>query len=336
MATKAKRYARQEFPCETCGRILWTPGGRGSHQRKCRPVMPVDNDEGTDLSGNADWCLEDDVLLGVNGDREDDEAPMDDGEEEFFYDAEEDAVQDDMDDGDATTELPPLPAVDEATYVFYHQQINSGAASIRGPLQRIQEIDPPVLRIVKAFWNPLVNLSAAAMRVMLALLKDPLFNSHPQRVPGLTKISKQFNAAVSREQDPVSKREKKIDLRALNFPDRFTSVVFSWTCIIALCVELLLDPRISKSDNMDFKSTYDGMNFGELPSGAWWAGEEVNMSNFHCIFTINTVPHNQPYTHRHCLHCISTINTVPNNTPYTHRHCFNCISTINTVPNITP
>jgi hypothetical protein len=270
------------YPCHyTCGRSFKTPGSRGMHHVACRRKC-VDTDvvmEEVCMEAEAQEEAADDV------DRGESDGASSEEELDLYADAQEEADADDVAAGEMPAALPhpEVQAPAEGSNLFYQRQLGSGAgAFIKGPLQRVLDLPAATLRLAKAFYHPKVNLSAAGMKEMVGLVKDPLFCQNPKRVPSVASVAKDVNEAVSRDKDTAAKRTKIIDLQALRFPARFSTVAFTWTCLIALCVELLLDPRICNAENMQFEGTYDGQTYGELPTGAWWAGEEVTLCSITC------------------------------------------------------
>lgn len=261
------------FPClRSCERVFRTPGSRGMHHKACGRK-----------AGDVPMCHAEDVFMNDADEEELSEAADSaDEDPELYVDAQEEADADDVADGELPAGLPPPPEMPPAVVIgngsnlFYERQRATGGAFIKGPLQRVLDLPAATLRLAKSFYHPKVNLSKAGMAEMVGLVKDPMFCQNQKRVPSVASVVTDVNKAVSRDQDTATKRTKVIDLQALKFPARFSTIAFTWTCIIALCVELLLDPRICNAENMQFESTYDGRTYGELPSGAWWAGEEVN------------------------------------------------------------
>jgi hypothetical protein len=313
-----------EFQCTWCERVFKTPGGRGSHERVCvvanaKKVLPVTRkrkavEQEQEVEEEEEEEEEEDVFAMGPADEEyeDQYEDMDQyfdavqsEEEAAWLSIDDQAMFDDANDGVAPSELHPAPVPEsDATalqHTFYDKQLRSGGARIQGPLARVTAIPPAILAIAKTLWNPLVNLSTKGCGIVLELLKNPLFNSSPSSVPSMTTVAKELNSAVTRDKDPHTRRKKTIDVSGMGFPARFKTMVFAWTCIISLCVELLLDPRISKPENMQFSSTHDGVTYGELPSGAWWAGEQVCSS---CMYVVILI---MLYECIICCFCVCTL-----------------------------
>jgi hypothetical protein len=279
------------FPCRHCARILKSAGGRGGHERACKPAFAARARVAREAQARYDDG-DGDMEMG-NGDEDDADLPMavadvdNDVESDASGFGDEDAQPDlppdgDSDDDGSVRDLPGVPEVlaDGSTkYVFIDRQSYSlrqtGVITIDGPLQRLSKLPAQWLTALKAIWHPSVGLTIAGIIVILKLLKDPLVGNPDNGLPSWKVMSAKVASTISRDKDPATVKKKEIPLMPLGFPARFGTCLFVWTCIISACVELLLDPRICKAENMQFECTYDGETFGELPSGSWWASEKV-------------------------------------------------------------
>jgi hypothetical protein len=226
-----------------CHKSCGNGGALAMHQRFCKfnsaavPNIGGDEvDEGCWYDDDADFSMYDDSAVHVYGGEPD--LPVDlQLPVPGVYDEDPDLA---AEGNDYDSDGEPDGGYDSADSA--DTEVDDSA-----PARVLRDVDPTVTRVIEVLLGDKCDLSEAAAKEVIQLLKD--LSPNLGDLPTFDKMVKELSDAIL---IPSEQRSQTIDLVALGWPEGTPPYVFVYRSIRACILDLLTDPRLADPKNWLF------------------------------------------------------------------------------------